>query len=518
MPVILRHNDATELCMTKGQEGVVVGWNSRPGCFDTMALETVYVRLIKPPQTIRIPGLPKNTVPVTRAKHKVKCHPPDDTVLSIEREQVNILPNFSMTDYASQGKTRVYNVVDLSRCRTIQSIYTCISRSSNAANTVIAHPFNTKKICTPISGYLCQEFRETMILDEITSLKYTNALPASVHGEMRYPLVRSFQSAKLSLSASMSKWHSALKYCSADSLLDSNAAEFIWTGKLELPVKKGNTKASSNAKTKKAIQLHQPLVINAAPAPALDLRTQPVHKRARESQTGGPPSVHEPIGLIWNSVNYSCAYDSWFTVLRSVWMSNQVYWTNSFAAQGSTLAALAQGFSHHYIGQCTLENARDRVRVLLHGMNPAMFPMGLSYISLFDLVSYCIKVKVVGKTRLVCSHCPCSVDDGTFSLNSLTVINRHESQQRSHSQGSPTISQIIYALPASTHNPCYRCADIRLLNKSMRLESELDLLVFELWNSAVIPDLTLALDAQFGTRKLYTLRGLVYHGSNHFTS
>jgi hypothetical protein len=237
MPVILRHNDATELCMTKGQEGVVVRWNSKPGCFETMTLETVYVRLVKPPQPTMIAGLPKNTVPVTKSKHKIKCHLPDDTVLNIEREQVNILPNFSMTDYASQGKTREYNVVDLSRCRTVHSIYTCISRSSNADNTVIAHPFNTKKICTPISGYLRQEFREAMILDEITPMKYKNALPASVHGEMRYPLIRSFQTAKLSLSAAMCTWHSALKYSSADSLLDSNAADFVWTGKLELPSK-----------------------------------------------------------------------------------------------------------------------------------------------------------------------------------------------------------------------------------------------------------------------------------------
>jgi hypothetical protein len=44
MPVVLRHNDATELCMTKGQEGVVVGWDSKPGSYDTQTLETVYVR------------------------------------------------------------------------------------------------------------------------------------------------------------------------------------------------------------------------------------------------------------------------------------------------------------------------------------------------------------------------------------------------------------------------------------------------------------------------------------------
>ena len=140
--------------MTKGQEGVVVGWDSKPGSLETQTLETVYVRLSKPPQNIKIPGLPRNTVPVTKSKHSIKCNLPDDTVLNIQREQVNILPNFSMTDYASQGKTRDYNVVDLSRCKNVQSIYTCLSRSSTAANTVIAHPFDTKKISTPVTGFL----------------------------------------------------------------------------------------------------------------------------------------------------------------------------------------------------------------------------------------------------------------------------------------------------------------------------------------------------------------------------
>jgi hypothetical protein len=31
MPVMIRHNDATELCITKGQEGTVAAWQSHEG-------------------------------------------------------------------------------------------------------------------------------------------------------------------------------------------------------------------------------------------------------------------------------------------------------------------------------------------------------------------------------------------------------------------------------------------------------------------------------------------------------
>jgi hypothetical protein len=319
MPVMLHHNDATELCMTKGQEGVVVGWDSKTGCFDTQTLETVYVRLKNPPQKINIPGLPKNTVPVTRSKHRVKCHLPDDTVLNIEREQVNLLPNFSMTDYALQGKTRDYNVVDLSRCKNIQSLYTCLSRSSTAANTVIAHPFDTTKIQKPVTGFLRQEFRETMILDQITALRFKNALPNSVAGDLRYPLVRSFQANKLSLSACMGKWHPSLRYSSADSLLDSDAATYIWDGNLELPniqpktlpavlvangaVPDAQAKVATKRNGNSKKDLHQPLSV-AASKPIV-AESKPVSsfidpnpsKRARVTQHMSGPANDGPIGI-----------------------------------------------------------------------------------------------------------------------------------------------------------------------------------------------------------------------------
>ncbi|KAH6867294.1 hypothetical protein BKA70DRAFT_1133835, partial [Coprinopsis sp. MPI-PUGE-AT-0042] len=55
LPVILRHNDATELCITKGQEGHIMGWDS------VEALEKVYVKLdLKSPRKVQIPNLPEN--------------------------------------------------------------------------------------------------------------------------------------------------------------------------------------------------------------------------------------------------------------------------------------------------------------------------------------------------------------------------------------------------------------------------------------------------------------------------
>ena len=43
-----KKNDATELCITKGQEGHVVGWKSGIGSRGQLVLETLYVKVDRP--------------------------------------------------------------------------------------------------------------------------------------------------------------------------------------------------------------------------------------------------------------------------------------------------------------------------------------------------------------------------------------------------------------------------------------------------------------------------------------
>src|ERR1700677_277023 len=90
----------------------------------------------------------------------------------VEREQVCLLPNFSMTDYGSQGKTHVYNPVDLQHSSTHQSYYTCLSQSATAGGTLIIQSLQTSVITGRCSGWLRQEFCDLELLDEITKLAF----------------------------------------------------------------------------------------------------------------------------------------------------------------------------------------------------------------------------------------------------------------------------------------------------------------------------------------------------------
>ncbi|KDR64882.1 hypothetical protein GALMADRAFT_34264, partial [Galerina marginata CBS 339.88] len=136
MPVMIRNNDATELCITRGQEAHVVGWQASKGAENHLVLDVLFVKLDSPAKTIQLKGLPQNVVPLTRSSKSVLCSGLKSPI-SINRSQVSVLPNFAMTDYASQGKTREYNVVNLNSCRSHMAYYTALSRGSTAEGTII---------------------------------------------------------------------------------------------------------------------------------------------------------------------------------------------------------------------------------------------------------------------------------------------------------------------------------------------------------------------------------------------
>ena len=52
--VIIWNNNTTELCITKGQEGHVVGWKSGMSSRGQVVLDTLFVKLYHPAKNINI--------------------------------------------------------------------------------------------------------------------------------------------------------------------------------------------------------------------------------------------------------------------------------------------------------------------------------------------------------------------------------------------------------------------------------------------------------------------------------
>ncbi len=153
LPILIKYNEATECCVTNGAEAKVVDWISYTNAQSKKeVLKTLFVELLNPPTPIKLDGLPINIVPISPDSKTIGCDLPDGTELMISRSQIPVIPNFAMTDYCSQGRTRPFNVMHLNMCKTHQSYYTCLSRSATHEGTLILNSFNSVTIMVDYLG------------------------------------------------------------------------------------------------------------------------------------------------------------------------------------------------------------------------------------------------------------------------------------------------------------------------------------------------------------------------------
>ncbi|KAF8176753.1 hypothetical protein K438DRAFT_1607274 [Mycena galopus ATCC 62051] len=384
MPVMIKSNEATELCITKGQEGIVVDWDSSIGPDNRKILNNLFVELVNPPRPVQIPGLPINVVPMSRTSRHVTALLQDDSLLSINRDQVLVLPNFSMTDYSSQGKSRDPNVVHLNNCRDHRAYYVALSRGHRAQTTVIVQGFEEKKITKGLSGYLRQEFRELEMLDEITRLRYEGHLPTEVRGVYRKNLLRSYISWKgPQKKLDPAHFHPAIRY---NSKLDENE-EAVEYGEWEATIKKKKPSAKKR-KPEGEIEIQPTKKINASSGPV--------------SAPPPPLAERQPLGLIWDSLNYSCSYNALFTCLMGVLDSDSDRWTKIMMECSALLGVWVMSMKET---PETPERARNLVREVLNDASPVDFPYGPIPIGLDGLFRAVSDRATYGVSTTFCEAC-----------------------------------------------------------------------------------------------------------------
>ncbi|KAI0337017.1 hypothetical protein BDW22DRAFT_1410109 [Trametopsis cervina] len=251
-----------------------------------------------------------------------------------------------MTDYASQGRTRKYNVVDIHNCRSHQSIYTCLSRGSSLDGTLITQDFQDKHMTGGLSGYLRQEFRELEILDEITKLKFDRKLPAGVGGMTRNHLISSYRKQKGSTYVprtmpSSLKWSENDEYKLQDPF---DAADWQILDKN----KKKKSDKEDKSEQKPVVRKPKVDIRNFVPAQGtvkLDVVSHEQVDRFKKKQSTKKPrqivndvaveARKSPKGFIWDENTYSCAFDSLFTILVNI-MNNPVNDWTALTENGNT--------------------------------------------------------------------------------------------------------------------------------------------------------------------------------------
>ena len=169
MPVLLKTNEATELCITNNAETYVVGWNSsiHPSNPTCKVLQILFVLLKSPTHNVQLPKWPKNIIALTMNIEHIKYTLKSDVQLSISHSQITVLPDFTITDYNTQAKTCDFNIVDLCLYRGHQSVYTVLSWSTSFDWILILFLFTLDKITGGASDDLHRELKKLEILDDI---------------------------------------------------------------------------------------------------------------------------------------------------------------------------------------------------------------------------------------------------------------------------------------------------------------------------------------------------------------
>jgi hypothetical protein len=510
MPVMIRVNEATELCMTKGQEGEVVGWDESTGPAGQRILDTLFIRLknLKDGRTVQVPGLPVNVVPLCRTSTLVTCLLPDDTLLSIYREQVLTLTCFAMTDYASQGKTRIINVVHLNYCRDHRAVYVALSRGSKAAGTVIIQGFDFSKITSGMTGYLRQEFRELELLDEITRLRFTNQLPAHVTGIYRGRLLQSYRAWKKT-TADPPHFHNSIKYNPVKDKVQDNIVYDQWRPS----VSEKDKDVTATSKKRRVDTL--PGNPNAKRA---RLPTTPANSLA--APNNAPVPILNPPGLIWDSRNYSCAYDSLFVPLSFILQDDPVAWRVKFSNMhpllGLWILSLQQTPN-------SPETARDNVRQILNFRNPEQFPVGPQGLRLDDLYMAVTNRLSYANSVRTCPSCHFQIPGEISVLNQMIHVNAR-ALQNLYPNGVPLSEWFRYSFSQPSNN-CPPCSQngINIRTRRITTVSEVPPVLFvSLDSDKLILDEKLSFLTAMGEKQL-RLRGLVYFCQTtpemgHFTS
>ena len=367
MPVMIRCNNATEICITKGQEGIVYGWQSAVGSHGQTILDTLFVRLLNPPSPVKFDGLPENVVPIPPSTTAVVCSLPDDTQINISRTQVEVLPNFAMTDYAPQGKTRPFNVVDLHNSRSHQSYYTALSRSASASGTIILQGFNPSMITGNASGALRQEFCDLELLDEITKLRYNGKLHESVEGIHRNILIDRFRSWK-GQQYVPENVHKAIRWSKKDPMLEPNIEFHPWqiVQRQGKPGSKSESTSTSNAYViaQGSTPITNKLKRKAGISEIVNEESKLKKMRLAKTQVANSSHtlhIHHPRGFTW--ANNSCAFDAVLSIIHEIWACNLIHWKNIFEEMNpELLGILARDFERNINGEVDLEYSREALR------------------------------------------------------------------------------------------------------------------------------------------------------------
>ena len=494
MPVMIKYNEATECSVTNGADSVVVGWQSTY-LYDVQALETLFVRLLKPKEVIQLEGLPVNVVPIRCSERQITCRLPDDSEISITRRQVPVIPNFAITDYVSQGKTRPLNIIDPKYLETYQSIYTALSRGSTSSGTVLLREVNPTRVQGGLKmkhGDLFREMQQLELLDDITTQQYEGNLSQEVKGLLRWELIKSFL-AKVGSNYIPPNVDKCLGWTeSSKTAIPTFSAYSEWE---LLDTSRKDKAAAPN---------------NIVPSTAAAKR-----KVQEKQQTNKPPkrvclpNQSSLKGFTWKQ--NSCPFDSILTILKNSYIQDRALWDTFIKAQNHYLTYIDQSFRNATHTTAAWDTVRDKIRQYLVENGRTSQHLSLTKFSSAQRIAELL-CTVAGTSASVLKLCvTCQTTFSAHTAGVEFVIAQPSTSETFQARWDEWFST-IYNLPCNT------CQEIQPIQHIKLIHHPPGLICFNIYEVPLNWTTGIQLVDSSGTFHPYRLCGVTYFDESHFTS
>jgi hypothetical protein len=164
------------------------------------------------------------------------------------------------------------------------------------------------------------------------------------------------------------------------------------------------------------------------------------HKKIRLDSMSSQNSISQSfIGLTWDAKNYSCAYDSLFTVLYHIWNEGKLKHGKYFENRMQLIQILHSKFTLLFNKNCTFESVCNHLKSILHHEKPLQYCYGRKYADIDELVRDFTSMKSYGTSCLHCAHCEYSIKQcvylGDYTAAGWSRSDKDDLQQIACVQG-----------------------------------------------------------------------------------
>ena len=362
-----------------------------------------------------------------------------------------------------------------------------------------------------MSGHLRQEFRELHLLNHITEEIYEGRLEKIFFAQLRNPMLYKFQT-EIKRS-DLNKLHSALKLSQGELLIEKEGEDGTWN--LDTYKRLMNPDGAEKRVIKR--KLPESHVVD---------QVTDFQKKSKKIKLDPPLSQNfempSPLGLTWDENDYSCAYDSLFTVLHHIWIEGQLKHRAYFENGTQKNQILHSRFMSLLNKTCTFESVRDQLRVILNHEKPGQYRYGKHYTDIDELVRDFASTKPHAISRLRCLSCSFSIDRPFTYLQDYTAVG-WSSKDRDDLQQIASIQRYLdYKINKQSERTGKFCPNCRKNKKEVSLYNSqyinelLSVLIFALapW---IDINKCLRFDASSSSKE-YILKGIIYSNDHHFTA